>query len=411
MKIRKAYLYALAFSILLFFIVNITSANASTYLNNASLATSTFDGNTWITIISPTTGTIQNNPSSILFTGTSTTLDSFSPMGISGNIWVYPTGTRTRLNQAYTFNTWPNGFNTVVICTNFILPSNWCGFNISTTYPTKSQALNLSDTYFLEFDKTSTSLENQLPLDGQTRIISTLPQTGSIGSTTQLFTTNYENATPNATKICIVYQRQSNTTSYPPSSHCNNVVSSGLSSVSTTTKLILNASYLYKTELYTTSTNTPYTVSEIKYITIGSFQWSPLFTDATSTIIQNPTIFCDSLSGAEKQICRIVMYVWAIPVDLVKLVYSSMVTTIIQTPPVSWYFQIKTQFESIEFSKQTNQGFTMQTPFNTSVTFLTQNQLNTWTGGYLGTLRTLTTISLIIAYFIYLVNRVLFRIF
>ena len=252
---------------------------------------------------------------------------------------------------------------------------------------------------------------NTVTVIGQTRVVSISPNTGSVASTTQKFTSTYENAQPNATKVCIVWQQQGNNTTYDFKKHCENVVVNGITSIATTTKLNLNGSYLFKTEIYTTSTSTPYITSEIRYLTVGSFQWSPLFNDATSTIFTNPTSFCDNIDMTTKGICRVAMYILAVPSSLVTNIYSLMITTITATPPVSWFFDIKKQLEAIQYTKQINSGFTLTTPFNTHVTFLTQNQLNMWTGGFLPTLRGLTTISLIIAYLMYLINRVLYKIF
>jgi len=203
----------------------------------------------------------------------------------------------------------------------------------------------------------------------------------------------------------------SNFASYEPQEHCENITTSGLTSISTTTSLVLNESYLYKTQLYTTSTTTPYITSEVRYLTVGNYQWSPLFDDVSSTTPLDPTTFCDGFSDLSYGICKVVMYVMAVPQQIITSVYSMMVTTIQSVPPVSWYYQIKEQIESVQYETQTNTGIEMQMPFNQTQEFLTEEQLNTWTGGFLGTLRTLTTISLIIAYLIYLINRILYKIF
>lgn len=247
-----------------------------------------------------------------------------------------------------------------------------------------------------------------------TRVFNLQPETGTIGSTTQTFSFNYQNATPSATEVCLKIQEVSDFLNFNPQTYCEPVLINGIGTFSTTTNLTYASTYLYTAEIYTNSTTTPFnTITPQHYINIGVRPWSSeedFYNNATTTI-QSPQAFCANYTGLEGAICNFIVKFTAIPGQVLTQIYVGFLSTLQNVAPISWYFEIRNQIEEIQYNTSTNEGITLQTPFDTEMSMLTSEQLDTWTGNNLSLLRSLTTISLWISFLIYAMRKIMYNVF
>jgi len=131
-------------------------------------------------------------------------------------------------------------------------------------------------------------------------------------------------------------------------------------------------------------------------------------TDGLTPFISSNSI-CQE-AGAFSSICAIAQFFYTVPQELAKQAFLGVFTLLQSVPPMSTYYAIKTQVQAISLSGTSTPGFSIQMPFDTTQDFLTDEQLDTWTGGKMDDMRNLTTVSLYVLFFIYFVHLVTKRI-
>lgn len=251
------------------------------------------------------------------------------------------------------------------------------------------------------------------PVTGTSRIFNLTPTTNSLVGTSTTFTVDVENSTPGLNHTCITWQEISDFQSFAPTTHCENVFTNGIFTVSTSTTLNNGSAYIYSASIYTTASGTaPYRTTLPQNLSVGNYQWSTIadFYNTGTTTEQSMSDFCSDYTGLEGAICNFVVKFFAVPGKVLGAIYANIASTMMNVPPLSWYTQIKQEMELVQYQTATNQGIEIEAPFGVGVQFLTEPQLEEWTGGYLTTLRYLTTIALWIMFLIYILQRILYRI-
>jgi len=244
----------------------------------------------------------------------------------------------------------------------------------------------------------------------QSRIISFTPENASLASTTQTFTAQIESSTPTLTQLCFYILPVSNFQSFNPTKLCEPVLSTGIVDFSTSTTLINDSSFLYRVEIYTTSTSTPYQVSENRYFNTGALPWSPavdFYNNGTTTSL-TPDEFCSTVPDTlgMQSLCKIAMTILMFPGQAFTSAIASATGALQSIPPISWYYQIRIALTEVEYQSETQQGITLNTGFDTEVEMLTETQIDEYTGGNLSNLRLLTTTFIWILFVLYLIHRI-----
>jgi len=405
MNVRLIFLLVLATVVLTFFTVNVTSASAQSNAfsisssGNLTLHTSGFDYTTTANLITGFTIYRGTYPAQI------------ASFGVTTNNYTGYT-IRDIINDNYASTTC-TFISTSINCNlNTLFGTPVAGDYWATLFAEQNgNPINTNTWYKFTYTGTQWIPSTVFALTGVSRIISESPTEGLVATTAQVFTATIENATPNITKACIVIQRVDDVASYNPIIHCEQPNITGSFTFGTTTDLSYEASYLIRTELYSTSTTTPFITGVIRNVTAGAYLWSSIEADLAA---QGATPIDDYCQGFENNVlafytCKITYRFFTIPTTVINSIYSSIYGRIQQIPPISWFVQIQTEINEMQYTTNIQEGITVEFGFDQQLTFLDPEDFNTWTGGQLSTIRFITTSFMYLMFLLYLINRLLYR--
>jgi len=346
--------------------------------------------------------------SQALLSGNEVCFPATSDVGLLNLTWyqitkdaIWPGGTQTL-----------GGYGAAVTCENTAIFNVTNAFNLGDGIyylPTSLHTLGVpyGDLYYAVVENTGgvLSLVGSTTTLSQTRIVSTLPESNAIGSTTQSFSMTYVSAIPTPSEVCFNILEVSGFMNINPITLCDTVIANGVQTFATSTSLIDGTSYLWQSQIFVGTSTVPYEQTFIRNLLVGEPLWSPMVTEYNSTssaVTMSPDEFCEQYADWVAPVCKMLVGLVSYSGQLTSQIFANTLGAMLSLPPFVWYTQIFTVWKSVVAESTTNTGILIVLPYGVDMTMLTTEQLNEYTGGKLDLLRSLTTMAEYAMLFAYL---------